>query len=156
MWCNQQGTVDSWPLLQLLAVLCSLCLAEYVERYGSSAVWTGYRRNHKGGIPPQKTRKTCIVPFLLHRTDFFMLCYLSNQNSVFVFQRGDKICGNPCPICRDPNIIVHRQVGEGLTAHLIKMSCFPSVRPSPPHPCPQWGQKGFSRVAPTGKYGASV
>ncbi|PWA28342.1 hypothetical protein CCH79_00018897, partial [Gambusia affinis] len=56
---------------------------EYVERYGSSAVWTGYRRNHKGGIPPQKTRKTCI--------------------------RGDKICGNPCPICRDPNIIVHRQ-----------------------------------------------
>ncbi|KAM4725860.1 small ribosomal subunit protein mS40 isoform 2-T2 [Anableps anableps] len=56
---------------------------EYVERYGSSSVWTGYRRNHKGGIPPQKTRKTCI--------------------------RGDKICGNPCPICRDPNIIIHHQ-----------------------------------------------
>ncbi|KAM4549967.1 small ribosomal subunit protein mS40 isoform 2-T2 [Fundulus diaphanus] len=56
---------------------------EYVERYGSSAVWTGYRRSHKGGIPPQTTRKTCI--------------------------RGHKICGNPCPICRDPNIIVHHQ-----------------------------------------------
>uniref|UniRef100_A0A3P9P872 Small ribosomal subunit protein mS40 n=1 Tax=Poecilia reticulata TaxID=8081 RepID=A0A3P9P872_POERE len=56
---------------------------EYVERYGSSAVWAGYRRNHKGGIPPQKTRKTCI--------------------------RGDKICGNPCPICRDPNIIINHQ-----------------------------------------------
>lgn len=56
---------------------------EYAERYGSSAVWAGYRRNHKGGIPPQKTRKTCI--------------------------RGDKICGNPCPICRDPNIIIHHQ-----------------------------------------------
>ncbi|XP_030268227.1 small ribosomal subunit protein mS40 isoform X1 [Sparus aurata] len=56
---------------------------EYIERYGTSPVWEGYRRNHKGGIPPQKTRKTCI--------------------------RGDKICGNPCPICRDPNIIIHHQ-----------------------------------------------
>ncbi|KAM9737518.1 small ribosomal subunit protein mS40 [Menidia menidia] len=56
---------------------------EYIERYGSSPVWANYRRNHKGGIPPQKTRKTCI--------------------------RGDKTCGNPCPICRDPNIIVHHQ-----------------------------------------------
>ncbi|KAF5909102.1 28S ribosomal protein S18b, mitochondrial, partial [Clarias magur] len=56
---------------------------EYIERYGSRPVWADYRRNHKGGIPPQKTRKTCI--------------------------RGDKICGNPCPICRDPNIIIHYQ-----------------------------------------------
>ncbi|NP_001290980.1 28S ribosomal protein S18b, mitochondrial [Esox lucius] len=56
---------------------------EYIVRYGNSPVWSDYRRNHKGGIPPQKTRKTCI--------------------------RGDKICGNPCPICRDPNIIIHHQ-----------------------------------------------
>ncbi|CAN9504145.1 unnamed protein product [Ophioblennius macclurei] len=56
---------------------------EYVEKYGDEPVWAGYRRNHKGGIPPQKTRKTCI--------------------------RGDKICGNPCPICRDPHIVVHPQ-----------------------------------------------
>nr|XP_020480469.1 28S ribosomal protein S18b, mitochondrial [Monopterus albus] len=56
---------------------------EYIERYGTNPVWACYRRNHKGGIPPQKTRKTCI--------------------------RGDKICGNPCPICRDPNIVVHHQ-----------------------------------------------
>ncbi|KAI3357998.1 hypothetical protein L3Q82_002961 [Scortum barcoo] len=56
---------------------------EYIERYGTDPVWAGYRRNHKGAIPPQKTRKTCI--------------------------RGDKICGNPCPICRDPNVIVHHQ-----------------------------------------------
>uniref|UniRef100_A0A3Q3WF68 Small ribosomal subunit protein mS40 n=1 Tax=Mola mola TaxID=94237 RepID=A0A3Q3WF68_MOLML len=56
---------------------------EYIERYGTNPVWVGYRRNHKGGIPPQKTRKTCI--------------------------RGDKICGNPCPICRNPNIIIHHQ-----------------------------------------------
>ncbi|NP_001017759.1 small ribosomal subunit protein mS40 [Danio rerio] len=54
---------------------------EYIERYGTKPVWTNYRRNHKGGIPPQKTRKTCI--------------------------RGDKKCANPCPICRDPNIIIH-------------------------------------------------
>ncbi|KAM9824214.1 small ribosomal subunit protein mS40 [Neosynchiropus ocellatus] len=56
---------------------------EYTELYGSNPVWTGYRRNHKGGIPPQKTRKTCI--------------------------RGGKTCGNPCPVCRDPNIIIHHQ-----------------------------------------------
>ncbi|XP_076013186.1 small ribosomal subunit protein mS40 [Genypterus blacodes] len=56
---------------------------EYIERYGTNPVWAGYRRNHKGGIPPQKTRKTCI--------------------------RGDKISGNPCPICRDPNVIIHPQ-----------------------------------------------
>ncbi|XP_035537113.1 28S ribosomal protein S18b, mitochondrial [Morone saxatilis] len=56
---------------------------EYIERYGTNPVWAGYRRNHKGGIPPQKTRKTCI--------------------------RGDKICGNACPICRDPNVIIHHQ-----------------------------------------------
>ncbi|XP_066530662.1 28S ribosomal protein S18b, mitochondrial [Hoplias malabaricus] len=56
---------------------------EYIERYGSKPVWAEYRRNHKGGIPPQTTRKTCI--------------------------RGGKPCGNPCPICRDPNIIIHYQ-----------------------------------------------
>lgn len=53
---------------------------EYIEKYGSQTVWADYRRNHKGGIPPQKTRKTCI--------------------------RGDKISGNPCPVCRDPKIQV--------------------------------------------------
>ncbi|XP_068455203.1 small ribosomal subunit protein mS40 [Clinocottus analis] len=56
---------------------------DYIEKYGTNPVWESYRRNHKGGIPPQKTRKTCI--------------------------RGDKICGNPCPVCRDPNIIIHHQ-----------------------------------------------
>ncbi|XP_062904198.1 28S ribosomal protein S18b, mitochondrial [Mobula hypostoma] len=53
---------------------------EYLERYGNRPVWANYRRNHKGLIPPQKTRKTCI--------------------------RGDKISGNPCPICRDQKIQV--------------------------------------------------
>uniref|UniRef100_A0A674DVX1 Mitochondrial ribosomal protein S18B n=1 Tax=Salmo trutta TaxID=8032 RepID=A0A674DVX1_SALTR len=55
---------------------------EYIERYGTSPVWSDYRRNQKGAIPPQKTCKTCIV---------------------------DKICGNPHPICRDPNVIIHYQ-----------------------------------------------
>ncbi|XP_054831186.1 28S ribosomal protein S18b, mitochondrial [Eublepharis macularius] len=53
---------------------------EYIERYGSNPVWFGYRRNHKGQIPPQKTRKTCI--------------------------RREHICGNPCPICRDQNLFL--------------------------------------------------
>lgn len=46
----------------------SLSPTEYAEKYGTSPVWAGYRRNHKGGIPPQKTRKTCIVKFLFEST----------------------------------------------------------------------------------------
>ncbi|XP_063522055.1 small ribosomal subunit protein mS40 isoform X2 [Pongo pygmaeus] len=53
---------------------------EYQERYGSRPVWADYRRNHKGGVPPQRTRKTCI--------------------------RGNKVVGNPCPICRDHKLHV--------------------------------------------------
>nr|KAF6271220.1 mitochondrial ribosomal protein S18B [Pipistrellus kuhlii] len=53
---------------------------EYQTRYGSRPVWADYRRNHKGGVPPQKTRKTCI--------------------------RKDKVAGNPCPICRDHKLHV--------------------------------------------------
>uniref|UniRef100_A0A674DVU9 Mitochondrial ribosomal protein S18B n=1 Tax=Salmo trutta TaxID=8032 RepID=A0A674DVU9_SALTR len=58
---------------------------EYIERYGTSPVWSDYRRNQKGAIPPQKTCKTCIVGVTV-------------------------ICGNPHPICRDPNVIIHYQV----------------------------------------------
>lgn len=40
------------------------------------------RRNHKGQIPPRKTRKTCV--------------------------RGGQITtGNPCPICRDEYLVLH-------------------------------------------------
>uniref|UniRef100_H0WPW2 Small ribosomal subunit protein mS40 n=2 Tax=Otolemur garnettii TaxID=30611 RepID=H0WPW2_OTOGA len=53
---------------------------EYQNRYGSRPVWADYRRNHKGGIPPQRTRKTCI--------------------------RRSKVAGNPCPICRDHKLHV--------------------------------------------------
>uniref|UniRef100_A0A4W2DW31 Mitochondrial ribosomal protein S18B n=1 Tax=Bos indicus x Bos taurus TaxID=30522 RepID=A0A4W2DW31_BOBOX len=38
---------------------------EYHNRYGSRPVWADYRRNHKGGIPPQRTRKMCINVKLL-------------------------------------------------------------------------------------------
>ncbi|KAB1261446.1 28S ribosomal protein S18b; mitochondrial [Camelus dromedarius] len=53
---------------------------EYLNRYGSRPVWADYRRNHKGGVPPQRTRKMCI--------------------------RGNKVAGNPCPICRDQKLHV--------------------------------------------------
>ncbi|XP_007949661.1 28S ribosomal protein S18b, mitochondrial [Orycteropus afer afer] len=53
---------------------------EYQNRYGSRPVWADYRRNHKGGVPSQRTRKMCI--------------------------RGNKVAGNPCPICRDHKLHV--------------------------------------------------
>ncbi|XP_023711058.1 28S ribosomal protein S18b, mitochondrial [Cryptotermes secundus] len=56
----------------------------YKETYGNKPVWSQYRRNHKGAIPPLKTRKTCI--------------------------RGGKIStGNPCPICRDEYLVLHHE-----------------------------------------------
>ncbi|XP_033643645.1 28S ribosomal protein S18b, mitochondrial-like [Asterias rubens] len=56
---------------------------DYIERYGKRPVFADYRRNHKGGVAPKKTRKRCV--------------------------RGVKriISGNPCPICRDENLVVH-------------------------------------------------
>ncbi|EFN88100.1 28S ribosomal protein S18b, mitochondrial [Harpegnathos saltator] len=57
----------------------------YKQTYGNNPVWKLYKRNHKGLFPPTKTRKTCI--------------------------RKDKICGNPCPICRDEYLILdHRNI----------------------------------------------
>ncbi|XP_012886565.1 PREDICTED: 28S ribosomal protein S18b, mitochondrial [Dipodomys ordii] len=57
---------------------------EYENRYGSHPVWADYRRNHKGGVPPQWTRKTCI--------------------------RKNKVAGNPCPICRDHKLHIDFRV----------------------------------------------
>jgi len=54
----------------------------YEKTYGADPVWTHYRRNFKGQIPPRKTRKRCI--------------------------RSSKIStGNPCPICRDEYLVLH-------------------------------------------------
>ncbi|XP_078686755.1 small ribosomal subunit protein mS40-like [Branchiostoma floridae x Branchiostoma belcheri] len=55
--------------------------SEFAERYKDKEVWWDYVRNHKGSVPPQKTRRTCI--------------------------RGGRIStGNPCPICRDQNLVI--------------------------------------------------
>ncbi|XP_015446215.1 28S ribosomal protein S18b, mitochondrial isoform X3 [Pteropus alecto] len=68
---------------------------EYQTRYGSRPVWADYRRNHKGGIPPQRTRKTCI--------------------------RKNKVAGNPCPICRDHKLHIDfrnvKLLGQFVCAH---------------------------------------
>ncbi|NXV05991.1 RT18B protein, partial [Cettia cetti] len=53
---------------------------EYQATYGDKPVWHGYRRNHKGSVPPQSTRKACL-------------------------RRGRRV-GNPCPICRDRNLLI--------------------------------------------------
>ncbi|KAG8127801.1 putative 28S ribosomal protein [Naja naja] len=53
---------------------------EYITKYGNNPVWFGYRRNFKGQVPPQRTRKMCI--------------------------RKGHVCGNPCPICRDQHLIL--------------------------------------------------
>ncbi|CAH1785293.1 unnamed protein product [Owenia fusiformis] len=56
----------------------------YAETYGDEPVWTRYRRNYSGGFPPKKPRTTCI--------------------------RGGRIAsGNPCPVCRDEYLVLHRE-----------------------------------------------
>jgi len=54
----------------------------YKITYGDALVWQPYKRNHKGSIPPEKTRKTCI-------------------------RQGVISTGNPCPICRDEYLVLH-------------------------------------------------
>ncbi|XP_039764720.1 28S ribosomal protein S18b, mitochondrial [Pararge aegeria] len=53
----------------------------YKETYGENPVWFLYRRNHRGGFAPRKTRRTCI-------------------------RNGIISTGNPCPICRDEYLIL--------------------------------------------------
>lgn len=56
----------------------------YKQTYGDQAVWVLYRRNHKGGFAPRKTRKSCV-------------------------RNGVISTGNPCPICRDEYLVLdHR------------------------------------------------
>lgn len=60
----EENNSDSVRYQVCVKVLQDVLLAfpsEYFERYRTEPVWRGYRRNHKGGIPPQRTRKTCIV-----------------------------------------------------------------------------------------------
>lgn len=53
----------------------------YQITYGEEPVWVKYRRNHKGALPPRKTRRTCI-------------------------RKGVISTGNPCPICRDEYLVL--------------------------------------------------
>lgn len=58
----------------------------YHTTYGENPVWFGYRRVHKGGIPPKLTRESCI-----------------RFNVVTV--------ASPCPICRDEYLVLdHRNL----------------------------------------------
>ncbi|XP_022900988.1 small ribosomal subunit protein mS40 [Onthophagus taurus] len=54
----------------------------YKQTYGGKPVWVLYRRNHKGSIPPRRTRRTCI-------------------------RQGQISTGNPCPICRDEYLVLN-------------------------------------------------
>ncbi|XP_075835476.1 small ribosomal subunit protein mS40 isoform X2 [Microtus pennsylvanicus] len=91
---------------------------EYQDRYGSRPVWADYRRNHKGGIPPQRTRKTCI--------------------------RKNKVAGNPCPICRDHKLHVDFRVSSvttfpRLSPEMVTSELFMELSVllrQPPHCCP--------------------
>ncbi|XP_026737897.1 28S ribosomal protein S18b, mitochondrial [Trichoplusia ni] len=56
----------------------------YQQTYGENTIWALYRRNHKGGFAPRKTRKSCV-------------------------RNGIISTGNPCPICRDEYLVLdHR------------------------------------------------
>ncbi|GJQ84691.1 hypothetical protein Trydic_g12710 [Trypoxylus dichotomus] len=56
----------------------------YQKTYGKEPVWVQYRRNHKGSIPPRKTRRTC-------------------------FRARQLSTGNPCPVCRDEYLVLHEE-----------------------------------------------
>lgn len=69
----------------------------YKQTYGDHLIWQLYRRNHKGMYAPKKTRLACIV--------------------------DNRIKGNnPCPICRDENLVVHYTNLELLKQFIDKYS----------------------------------
>ena len=75
-------TKDRTEVIPVETSIRYLKSAAFKQTYGDKPVWVLYRRNHKGGIPPRKTRHTCI--------------------------RGGQIStGSPCPICRDEYLILH-------------------------------------------------
>ncbi|XP_059618638.1 small ribosomal subunit protein mS40 [Phlebotomus argentipes] len=76
-----RGTVDRTKVIPVDTSIRYLRSAAYKETYGEQPVWVQYRRNHKGSIPPRKTRKTCI-------------------------RGGFLSTGNPCPICRDEYLVL--------------------------------------------------
>ncbi|TSK28224.1 28S ribosomal protein S18b, mitochondrial [Bagarius yarrelli] len=78
---------------------------EYIERYGSKPIWSDYRRNHKGGIPPQKTRKTCINVDLLQQfiSPHTGMVYDSTRTGVCMKQQ--KLLNKAIEMARDHGFI---------------------------------------------------
>lgn len=79
--------IDRTRIIPVETSIRYLKSAAYKETYGEQAVWVPYRRNHKGLIPPRKTRLTCI-------------------------RQGRISTGNPCPICRDEYLVLHEDNKE--------------------------------------------
>ncbi|KAG5677746.1 hypothetical protein PVAND_007477 [Polypedilum vanderplanki] len=77
-------SIDRTKIIPVETSIRYLKSAAYKETYGDQAVWIPYRRNHKGLIPPRKTRKTCI-------------------------RKGKIATGSPCPICRDEYLVLHHE-----------------------------------------------
>lgn len=67
--------------------------AAFKSTYGDKKIWELYRRVHKGQLPKQKTRRSCI------------------SHGVLAF-------GSPCPICRDVYLVLDHQNLE-LLKHFI-------------------------------------
>lgn len=65
----------------------------YNQTYGDKPVWFLYRRNHKGGFAPRKTRQSC------------------SRNGIIS-------TGNPCPICRDEYLVLNPK-NTGLLVQFI-------------------------------------
>ncbi|KAG7199236.1 hypothetical protein KM043_018105 [Ampulex compressa] len=69
----------------------------YESTYGKDPVWKFYRRNHKGLLPPRKTRRTCI--------------------------RGTEVTtGNPCPLCRDEYLVIDYKNTKLLEQFISKLN----------------------------------
>jgi len=69
------------PVIDVATSIKYLQSKAYSITYGTAKVWEPYRRNHKGAIPPEKTRKNCMIS-------------------------GKVATGNPCPICRDEYLVL--------------------------------------------------
>jgi small subunit ribosomal protein S18b, mitochondrial len=78
----EDPSIDRTKIIPVETSIRYLKSAAYKETYGEIPVWVPYRRNHKGALPPRKTRRTCI-------------------------RQGKISTGNPCPICRDEYLVLH-------------------------------------------------
>ncbi|KAI5641568.1 hypothetical protein NE865_06325 [Phthorimaea operculella] len=77
-------TKDRTKIIPLETSMRYLKSKAYDQTYGDKPVWFLYRRNHKGGVAPKKTRHSCV-------------------------RNGVISTGNPCPICRDEYLVLdHR------------------------------------------------